>query len=69
MRKEWFAYVRKIRTKLSKKTKTPCSHREAMKVASETWEKEKQKILRKRKREARKASKSAEPAVETQASD
>ena len=59
MRKEWFAYVKKVRAQQSRKNKTPCSHREAMRIASTTWDKQKQKILRKRKREAAKAAKEA----------
>lgn len=58
MRKEWFVYVRKIRKKLSKgKGTPPCSHRQAMSAASESWPAEKQKILKRMKREQRKAMK------------
>ena len=67
MRKEWFQYVAKVRAQQTRKNKKPCSHREAMRLASCTWEKQKQKILRKRKREAakaRKISKLAEPTAE-----
>ena len=61
MRKEWFAYVKKIRAQQTRKNKAPCSHREAMRIASTTWEKQKQKILRKRKREAAKTKKLSKP--------
>ena len=54
LRKDWFEHVKKTRKKLSRKN-APCSHVEAMKKASETWPAIKQKILRKRKREAKKA--------------
>jgi hypothetical protein len=54
MRKNWFEHVRKTRTKTAKKTKASCSHKEAMRLASITWEKEKNKILRKQKRDAKK---------------
>ena len=57
MRKEWFEHVRKVRTQQTRKNKVQCSHREAMKLASTTWEKQKQKILRKRKREAARVAK------------
>ena len=55
-RKEWFNYVAKTRKKLSTKKK-PCSHKEAMAKASITWPKEKAKLERKAKREAKKAIK------------
>ena len=45
MRSLWFEHVAKTRKKLSTK-KNPCSHREAMKKASETWEKVKKKHMR-----------------------
>jgi len=53
MRSEWFEHVRKTRSKMSTK-KTPCSHRDAMRKASETWQKTKSKIIRKRARELKK---------------
>jgi hypothetical protein len=56
MRKEWFEYVRSIREKESRKRRrtggkkaSPCSHREAMKIASQSWAKEKAKLLKRRK--------------------
>ena len=45
MRSLWFEHVAKTRKKLSTK-KNPCSHREAMKKASETWAKVKKKHMR-----------------------
>ena len=59
LRKEWFLYVGKTRKKMSRGSKEPVSHREAMKKASESWPKEKEKILRRMKRE--KKAKNAQP--------
>ena len=55
-RKEWFNWVAKTRKKLSTKKK-PCSHKEAMAKASITWPKEKAKLERKAKREAKRVVK------------
>ena len=49
MRQLWFDHVRKTRKKVGSK-KNPCSHREAMKVASTSWPKIKCKIVKKRAR-------------------
>ena len=57
MRKNWFEHVRKTRARTARKTKSSCSHKEAMRLASITWEKEKNKILRKHKRDAKKHAK------------
>jgi len=57
MRCAWFEHVRKTRVKLSKGKET-CTHREAMKAASTTWAVQKEKLVRKHKREARKNAKS-----------
>lgn len=57
MRKLWFEYVSKIRKKVQRKTKKDVSHREAMKLAAQTWPAEKSKILNKLKRDKRKADK------------
>ena len=54
MRQLWFEHVRKTRVKLTKKTKTNVSHRDAMKAASDNWAVEKEKIQRRLKREAKK---------------
>ena len=51
LRKEWFLYVKKTRRKMSRGGKEPVSHRDAMKKASESWPKEKEKLLRRIKRE------------------
>ena len=57
MRSQWFNYVKQTRVKESRKRKrekgkvaTPCSHREAMRIASETWGKEKTKLIKRQKR-------------------
>ena len=57
MRKAWFDFVRKTRVKLSRGRKDKCSHREAMKVASSGWATEKEKLIRKQKREAKRNAK------------
>ena len=57
MRQHWFDHVRRTRVKLTKKTKENVSHREAMKVASDSWQAEKQKIQRSIKRAAKKKPK------------
>ena len=57
MRRNWFDFVKKIRAKLSRQRKANVSHREAMKEASILWPKEKEKLLRRQKREAKKRAK------------
>ena len=57
MRKEWFEFVHKIRVKTERRTKKKCSHREAMKIASPLWVKEKAKIIRKRAKLAKQEKK------------
>ena len=57
MRRAWFDYVKKIRVKMARAEKKAVSHREAMIRASLSWADEKAKIVRKRKREARKKAK------------
>ena len=58
MRKEWFDYVRKVRKKMSRgKGTPPCTHRQAMSAASESWPPEEVKIQKRIKRDERKASK------------
>ena len=60
MRQEWFQFVRKTRTKLQRKDKTKkVTHQAAMGEASKLWGKEKEKIIRKRKREEKKLEKEA----------
>ena len=46
MRKAWFDYVKKTRAKMSRGKKEKCSHREAMKAASQGWVTEKVKVAR-----------------------
>ena len=57
MRKNWFDFVKKIRAKLSRQRKENVSHRAAMKEASILWPKEKEKLLRRQKRESKKRDK------------
>ena len=57
MRRNWFNFVKKIRAKLSRQRKENVSHREAMKEASILWPKEKEKLLRRQKRDAKKRAK------------
>ena len=59
LRTDWFAHVHKTRKKMARGSKEPISHRAAMKAASITWPKEKEKLLRKRRREAKKQEKPA----------
>ena len=60
MRKEWFAFVKATREKITRKRKRadgknykPCTHREAMAIASQSWAKEKAKLIKRRKKEAK----------------
>jgi len=57
MRKNWFEFVKKVRAKLSRLRKENVSHRDAMKEASVLWPKEKEKLMRRVKREAKKRAK------------
>ena len=57
LRSDWFAWVQKTRKKMSRGQKELIPHRTAMKAASVTWAKEKEKILKKRRREAKKQEK------------
>ena len=57
LRSDWFDWVQKTRKKLSRGHKTLVSHRVAMKAASITWPKEKEKLLKRRKREAKQQEK------------
>ena len=47
MRHEWFAWVAKTRKKMSKGQEKQVAHREAMRQASESWPKQKEKLLKK----------------------
>jgi len=51
LRQEWFLYVAKTRKRMTRKSKEPVSHREAMKEASTSWPTEKKKLLRRKKRQ------------------
>ena len=53
MRTAWMDYVKKIRKK-GNRGKSTMSHREALKAAAVTWPKEKAKLIRKQKRDAKK---------------
>ena len=57
MRQHWFDHVRRTRVKMTKSSKENVSHREAMKIASDSWPAEKQKIERANKRAAKKKAK------------
>ena len=50
MRHEWFAWVAKTRKKMSKGQEKQVAHREAMRLASESWPKQKEKLLKKARR-------------------
>ena len=66
MRSAWFEHVAKTRKKLTRVRKVSVSHREAMAVASTTWEVEKKKILRRQAREEKKQkrAKKVQPVVQ-----
>ena len=52
MRKSWFQHVKTTREKENRKRarkKNPCSHQEAMKLASVTWAKQRTKLAKKAK--------------------
>ena len=57
MRSAWFDHVRKTRKKLARERKEAVSHREAMSIASTSWEGEKKKYARKIAREKRRQAK------------
>ena len=50
MRHEWFTWVAKTRKKMSKGQEKQVAHREAMRLASESWPKQKEKLLKKARR-------------------
>ena len=56
LRKEWFQFVATTRKRLQRKSKKAVSHREAMSAASSLWGKEKEKLLRKHKRQEKKGT-------------
>ena len=53
MRKAWTNHVAATRVKGNRGARS-MTHREAMKAASETWPKEKAKLIRRQKREGKK---------------
>ena len=57
MRQHWFDHVRRTRVKMTKSSKENVSHREAMKIASDSWPAEKAKVERSMKRAAKKKAK------------
>ena len=58
MRTQWFEFVRSTRRKMQRKNKNKnVTHQEAMAAASKVWPKEKEKILRRIKREEKKKQK------------
>ena len=57
MRSAWFEWVSKTRKKMSRGTKEPVSHRDAMKQASLTWAAQKAKLVKKANREKKKLAK------------
>ena len=57
LRKEWFVFVSKVRKQKARKTKSPVSHRDAMKSAALEWPVEKQKIIRRYERNLKKQKK------------
>lgn len=69
LRKEWFLYVSKTRKKMSRGCKEPVSHRDAMKKASETWPKEKAKLLRRINREKKQKNAKVRTAKKPKAPD
>ena len=69
LRKEWFLFVGKTRKKMSRGCKVQVSHREAMKKASEKWPKEKEKILRRIKREEKSKNVKTHPGKKPKAPD
>ena len=54
LRKEWFAFVKKIRKRVTRKEKREVTHLEAMKIASGEWAPVKQRLIRKNERELKK---------------
>jgi len=64
MRKEWFAFVKKTRAKLQRRDKSKkVTHQMAMAEASKIWPCEKEKIIRRIKRQEKKNLKNKEAPV------
>ena len=60
MRSSWLEFVKRTRVRENRGKKS-CSYREAMKIASETWPKEKAKIERRIKREKKTCPEKGKP--------
>ncbi len=60
MRSSWLEFVKRTRVRENRGKKS-CSYREAMKIASETWPKEKAKIERRIKREKKSCPEKGKP--------
>ena len=60
MRSSWLEFVKRTRVRENRGKKS-CSYREAMKIASETWPKEKAKIERRIKRERKNCPEKGKP--------
>ena len=69
MRSAWFDHVRKTRKKLTRERKAAVSHREAMSIASTSWEVEKKRYARKIAREKRKQARESKKEAKTFAKD
>ena len=65
LRKEWFAFVKKVRTKMQRNDKSlNVTHQQAMSAASKLWPAEKVKIQRKIVRQEKKRLKDAKHSTE-----
>ena len=64
MKKAWLDHVRDTRDKNNRGKKT-CSYREAMRLASTTWQVKKAKLVRAQSREARRTKKFSSRAAGT----
>ena len=69
MRSAWFDHVRKTRKKLTRERKEAVSHREAMSIASTSWEVEKKKYARKIAREKRRQAKESKKVAQKPLTD
>ena len=57
LRSEWFSWVAKTRAKMQRGKKDRVLHRDAMRQASQSWPKQKLKIVRANKRKEKKIQK------------
>ena len=60
MRSSWLEFVRRVRARENRGKKS-CTYKEAMKMASVTWPKEKKKIERRLKREKKGCPENGKP--------